>query len=97
VNRRFAGDGLVVVGICGAVVGAVSVARGVGFVFWIILALAAAGLIAAVLLRLLERFYVVDVAPLADRYRDWRAERRESQWLRGHPGEDAERRERMRP
>jgi hypothetical protein len=78
-NGRFVGDALVVVGICGAVVGAVSVARGDGFVFWIIVALAAVGLIAAVLLRLGERFFVVDVAPLADRYRDWRTERRESQ------------------
>lgn len=78
-NRRFAADALVVVGICGAVVGAVSVAQGVRFVFWIIVALAAAGLIAAVLLRLRERIFDVDVAPLADRYRDWRAERRELQ------------------
>jgi hypothetical protein len=77
VNRRFAGDALVVVGICGAVVGAVSVARGDGFVFWIIVALAVVGLIAAVLLRLREHFFVMDVAPFADRYRDWRAERRE--------------------
>lgn len=80
-NRRVTSDAAVVVGICCAAGAAALVARGVGFVFWVIVALAAAVLIGSVLLWLLELSFDASVAPLADRYRDWRAERREARSL----------------
>lgn len=94
-NGRLTGHALVAAGICCAVGGAILVARGVGFVFWLIVALAAAVLIAAIVSRLApELFDDLSVAPLADRYRDWRTGPQEAQWPGGHP-DAAERRRRM--
>jgi hypothetical protein len=97
VNGRLTGHAVVVAGICCAVGGAILVARGVGFVFWLILALAAAVLIAAVVSRIApELFSDLSLAPLADRYRDWRSGPEEAQWLSSQLGEPPERRRRMR-
>jgi hypothetical protein len=96
VKGLLTGHAPVVAGICCAVGGAILVARGVGFVFWLIVALAAAVLIAAVVSRLApELFFDLSLLSLADRYRDWRTNPTEAQWPDGHLGEAAERRRRM--
>ncbi len=95
-SGRLTGHALVVAGIACAVGGAILVARGVGFVFWLIVALAVAVLIVAVVTRLAPELFVdLSPAPLADRYRDWRMRPREAEWPGEHPGEAAERRRRM--
>jgi hypothetical protein len=96
VNRRFTGTELAVVGVVGAVLGAVVVGRGVGLLFWVVLGLfvVAVGVVVFDILGLVGDFRTV---PLEDRWRNWRAERYEARWLHDHPAEAAERWERMRP
>jgi hypothetical protein len=93
---RLTSGALIVTGVSAAVLGALLVARGVGFVFWVMVTLAAAGFIALTFLWLLGLLLDFGARPLGDRYLDWRAERREARWLRGHPVEAAELAERKR-